>query len=275
VRKTFLLSLFLLSSSFALTLGQTPPCVIIDGKYGGKVDGTAWDSKMLKGKVYVLFYVDPDKKDLNEPFSEALKARNFPHDKYTSVAIVNMAATWMPNFAIDANSGTITTLNPFDREKKDKYSIVVVATDKGTDPRQLSEEVTVRILIVDQNDQQPKFNQSSFSTSVAENAPIGTRILELRATDQDIGDNALLYYFISGGDTSGFFSVETVVSRGKTYGILVVNGFLDYETKKSYTVKVSASDGRSSDETSVSINVSFLFVLPLLSSSLSSPPRLP
>jgi len=120
VRKTFLLSLFLLSSSFALTLGQTPPCVIIDGKYGGKVDGTAWDSKMLKGKVYVLFYVDPDKKDLNEPFSEALKARNFPHDKYTSVAIVNMAATWMPNFAIDAKL----------RAKQKKYPNAIYVRDK-------------------------------------------------------------------------------------------------------------------------------------------------
>ncbi len=120
MKKTFLLSLLLFSSSFALTLGQTPPCVVIDGKNGGKVDGTPWDSKMLKGKVYVVFYVDPDKKDLNEPFSEALKERSFPHDKYTSIAIVNMAATWMPNFAIDAKL----------KAKQKKYPNAIYVRDK-------------------------------------------------------------------------------------------------------------------------------------------------
>ncbi len=88
--------------AMALMLGQTPPKVVLEGKNGGKVDGTPWRSEMLYGKVYVLFYVDPDERNTNEAFSEALKARNFPHDKYTSVAIVNMAATWMPDFAIEA-----------------------------------------------------------------------------------------------------------------------------------------------------------------------------
>jgi YtfJ family uncharacterized protein len=110
----------MLSSTYALTLGQTPPSVVIEGKYGGKVDGTPWDSKMLKGKVYVLFYVDPDKKDLNEAFSEALKEREFPHDKYTSVAIVNMAATWMPNFAIEAKL----------KAKQKKYPNAIYVRDK-------------------------------------------------------------------------------------------------------------------------------------------------
>ena len=120
MKKTFLLLFLLSSSSFALTLGQTPPCIVLDGKNGGKVDGTPWDSKMLKGKVYVVFYVDPDKKDLNEPFSEALKKRNCPHNKFASVAIVNMAATWMPNFAIDAKL----------KAKQKKYPNAIYVRDK-------------------------------------------------------------------------------------------------------------------------------------------------
>ncbi len=120
MKKSFLLALLMLSSSYALTLGQTPPAVVIEGKYGGFLDGSPWDSSMLKGKVYVLFYVDPDKKDLNEPFSEALKKRQFPHDKYTSIAIVNMAATWMPNFAIDAKL----------KAKQKKYPNALYVRDK-------------------------------------------------------------------------------------------------------------------------------------------------
>jgi YtfJ family uncharacterized protein len=86
----------------ALQLGETPLDVVLDGKNGGKIDGSAWNSSMLSGKVHVLFYVDPDKKDVNEAFADALKEANFDHSKYTSVAIVNLAATWKPNIIIEA-----------------------------------------------------------------------------------------------------------------------------------------------------------------------------
>ncbi len=120
VKKIFLFLLLVYSSGFALMLGQTPPEVTLSGKNGGLVDGTPWSSQMLKGKVHVLFYVDPDKKDLNEAFSEALKARAFPHDRYSSVAIVNMAATWMPDFAIEAKL----------KAKQKKYPNAIYVKDK-------------------------------------------------------------------------------------------------------------------------------------------------
>jgi YtfJ family uncharacterized protein len=75
---------------------------VLDGKNGGKIDGSAWNSSMLSGKVHVLFYVDPDKKDVNEAFADALKAKNFNHENYTTVAIINLAATWKPNVIIEA-----------------------------------------------------------------------------------------------------------------------------------------------------------------------------
>jgi len=46
--------------------------------------------------------VDPDEKDLNNDASEALKAEKLPRDKFQSFAIINMAATWLPNFAISS-----------------------------------------------------------------------------------------------------------------------------------------------------------------------------
>jgi YtfJ family uncharacterized protein len=44
--------------------------------------------------------VDPDEKDTNNEASEALDKEKFPAEKFQSVAVINMAATWMPNFAI-------------------------------------------------------------------------------------------------------------------------------------------------------------------------------
>ena len=70
-------------------MGQVPTTVELKEKLGGRLDGTPWSSDEMKGKVHVLFYVDPDKKDLNNDASEALAAEKFSLDKYQSVGIIN------------------------------------------------------------------------------------------------------------------------------------------------------------------------------------------
>lgn len=75
--------------------------VTLEKESGGKLDGTAWSSDSLKDKVHVLFYVDPDEKELNEHVGERLKKENFNRKNYASVAVINMDATWLPNFALE------------------------------------------------------------------------------------------------------------------------------------------------------------------------------
>ena len=100
MKKIFLASL-IAANLFALSIGEKPQSVTLQGENGGYVkDGSPWRSEMIKDKVYVMFYVDPDEKDKNERVAEALKARHFDRSKYGSIAIVNMAATWKPNFII-------------------------------------------------------------------------------------------------------------------------------------------------------------------------------
>ena len=100
-----ILTIFIISSTFVfgeLPIGEVPPTIVLEGDLGGRLDGTPWNSEeLVSGKVIVLFYVDPDEADLNNHVSDALKAENFPLDKYGSVAVGNMDATWMPNFAIN------------------------------------------------------------------------------------------------------------------------------------------------------------------------------
>jgi YtfJ family uncharacterized protein len=89
-------------SAQAIEMGKIPPKVELKDKLGGRLDGQPWSSAELQGKVSVLFYVDPDEKDTNNDASEALNKEKFPDDKYQSFGIINMAATWMPNFAISS-----------------------------------------------------------------------------------------------------------------------------------------------------------------------------
>ena len=85
-----------------LPIGETPPKVVLKGDLGGRLDGTQWSSEeLVSGKVIVLFYVDPDESELNNHASDALKAENYPKEKYGSIGMANMAATWLPNFAIN------------------------------------------------------------------------------------------------------------------------------------------------------------------------------
>lgn len=104
----------------AVELGSIPTKVVLDGDNGGKVDGSAWNSSMLKGKVFVLFYVDPDEKDLNDPFANALQSKEYDRKRFGSVAVINLAATWLPNFAIEAKL----------KKKQEKFPHTVYVKDK-------------------------------------------------------------------------------------------------------------------------------------------------
>jgi len=121
MKKVLSIVVLLLSSHvFAVELGKVPSRVIIEGKNGSKLDGSAWKSSMLKGKVHILFYVDPDKRDLNNALADALKAKHFDRKKYTPVAIINLAATWLPNVILEAKL----------KEKQKKFPDTLYVKDK-------------------------------------------------------------------------------------------------------------------------------------------------
>ena len=93
----------------------------------------------------------------------------------------------------------------------------------------------------------PAFSSASTSRSVPENTPSGRNIgSPVTATDQD-GDS--LTYSIGGTDASSF---SIVTSTGQ----LRTSAALDYETKSSYSVTVTAEDpSDASDSITVTINV--------------------
>lgn len=55
-------------------------------------------------KVLVLFYTDPDVKDVNDPLSEAIKKAGFSTNDYQGIGIANCKDTWLPNSAIRMKS---------------------------------------------------------------------------------------------------------------------------------------------------------------------------
>ena len=125
MKKIVLGFLVLVGSAVAVELGKTPSSIVLDGDNGGKTDGSAWNSNMLKGKVHILFYVDPDERKLNEPLIQALKKRHFDRKKYASVAMINLAATWLPNAVLESKLEAKQKELPDTIYVKDKKKVLV------------------------------------------------------------------------------------------------------------------------------------------------------
>jgi len=102
-----------------MEMGQVPTEVTLKGDLGGRLDGSPWSSKELTGKVSVIFYVDPDEKDLNNEASDTLQKEKFPRDKFQSYGIINMDATWLPNMLISSAL----------EEKQKKYPTTIYVRD--------------------------------------------------------------------------------------------------------------------------------------------------
>lgn len=120
-KAVFLLVILFLGNQAALAMeiGEVPPKVDLKDKLGGRLDGKPWSSEELLGKVSVIFYVDPDEKDTNNPASDALNKENFPTEKFQSYGVINMAASWLPNFAISSAL----------KEKQEKYPRTIYVRD--------------------------------------------------------------------------------------------------------------------------------------------------
>ena len=142
-------------------------------------------------------------------------------------------------FTIESSkrSGTIKTTSVLDYETTTSYTLTVKVDDGfGTD----TISVTINVTNDPSDDplnNPPEFTDGTSTTrSIQENTPSGRNIgSAISATDKDTSDT--LTYSLSGTD-AGSFSINS------NTGQLQTSATLDYETKNSYEVTVTVSDGR-------------------------------
>ncbi len=156
-----------------------------------------------------------------------------------------LGGTDAASFNIVSTSGQLQTKAALDYETKMSYTVTVTATDSGN----ATDTITVTINVTDVNENRaPAFANESTTRSIAENTGSGVNIGDaVSATDPDTDDT--LEYSLGGADAASF-------DIGSTNGQLRTKAALDYETKDSYSVTVSVSDGNDgTDSITVTINV--------------------
>uniref|UniRef100_A0A672LHY1 Protocadherin Fat 1-like n=1 Tax=Sinocyclocheilus grahami TaxID=75366 RepID=A0A672LHY1_SINGR len=154
-------------------------------------------------------------------------------------------------FAINSETGWITTLKELDREKKSKYTVSVLATDRG-DKVQLMAKTKVDVTMVDVNDNPPRFTAEIYKGTVSEDDPPGGVIAILSTTDLDTEDNnKQINYFITGGDPLGQFGIEHTQGEWK----VSVQKPLDREEKDNYLLNITATDGTFTAKAVVEVKV--------------------
>ena len=142
-----------------------------------------------------------------------------------------LGGTDMASFAIDSATGQLMTMAALDFETKASYTVDVTATDDADE----SDTIAVTINVTDVNEA-PEFDSATTTTtmSVVENTAAGENIGDpVAAMDADAGDT--LTYTLGGTDMASF-AIDSAT------GQLMTMAALDFETKASYSVDVTATD---------------------------------
>uniref|UniRef100_A0A8D0KLB8 Cadherin domain-containing protein n=1 Tax=Salvator merianae TaxID=96440 RepID=A0A8D0KLB8_SALMN len=122
--------------------------------------------------------------------------------------------------SINFETGNLYAIRSLDYEDIQDFQVTVRATDKGSPP--MSSDVTVRIHIMDENDNAPfilyPLQNSTFPSSdlVPRGAEAGYLVTKVVAVDRDSGQNSWLSYQLLKATEPGLFTVGTQNGEVKT-----------------------------------------------------------
>uniref|UniRef100_A0AAR2JVI6 Cadherin domain-containing protein n=1 Tax=Pygocentrus nattereri TaxID=42514 RepID=A0AAR2JVI6_PYGNA len=156
--------------------------------------------------------------------------------------------------SVHAESGEILAVRSFDYEQTKEFNIRVKAQDGGNPP--LSSNVSVKIIIQDQNDNAPQVlypvqtGGSVVAEMVPRSADVGYLVSKVVAVDVDSGQNAWLSYKLQKATDRALFEVGAQNGEIRT-----VRQVTDKDAVKQKLTVVVEDNGQPSRSATVNINV--------------------
>ncbi|KAF0884332.1 PCD15 protein, partial [Crocuta crocuta] len=135
-------------------------------------------------------------------------------------------------FRITSN-GSIYTAVKLNREVRNYYELVVVATDGAVHPRHSTLTLAIKVLDIDDNS--PVFTNSTYTVIVEENLPAGTTFLQIEAKDVDLGAN--VSYRIRSPEVKHFFALHPFTGELSLLRSLDYESFPDQEASITFLVE--------------------------------------
>ncbi|XP_022160935.1 cadherin-87A isoform X1 [Myzus persicae] len=155
-----------------------------------------------------------------------------------------------PYIDVNRTSGVLFTKQKLDFETIENININLIVYDTGHP--QLSTTATIFIKVTNINDNSPVFNQTEYKAEIEENAPVGTFVTIVIATDADKGLFGLVHYSIIGNKYGFIIDQDT--------GIVKVNdsSFLDREETSEFTLTIQAKDEAPPGLTKTAVTLLFI-----------------
>ncbi|XP_036431595.1 protocadherin gamma-A2-like [Colossoma macropomum] len=156
--------------------------------------------------------------------------------------------------SVSADSGVIHAVRSFDYEQIKDFQFRVIAQDGGSPP--LSSNVSVKIIIQDQNDNTPQVlypvqtGGSVVAEMVPRSADVGYLVTKVVAVDVDSGQNAWLSYKLQKATDRALFEVGAQNGEIRT-----VRQVTDKDAVKQKLTVVVEDNGQPSRSATVNINV--------------------
>ncbi|KAI2804340.1 hypothetical protein BLOT_003322, partial [Blomia tropicalis] len=133
-------------------------------------------------------------------------------------------------FELNKMTGDLCTRTLIDREQQDKYELQVMANDG-----KFETTVSVNIEILDENDNQPVFEQENYIVSIPFDSHPGRTVIQVHATDPDSANNGEVTYWIK--NTHGIFEIDA-----KTGLVRLVSALPNNKQNATYQMEVFAQD---------------------------------
>uniref|UniRef100_A0A4W5NRK2 Protocadherin 2 alpha a 15 n=1 Tax=Hucho hucho TaxID=62062 RepID=A0A4W5NRK2_9TELE len=137
----------------------------------------------------------------------------------------------------DAKTPVLNLLKPLDREHTGSHRLLLTAIDGGKPPRSGTIEIIVDVL--DVNDNMPVFSKESYTANLNENSPIGSKVVQVNATDLDEGSNGEVIYSFGNNVNR---KLRELFDVDINTGEITVKGGIDFEIEDSYDIDIQASD---------------------------------
>ncbi|XP_061442191.1 protocadherin gamma-B1-like isoform X10 [Rhineura floridana] len=159
--------------------------------------------------------------------------------------------------SINSETGTIYAQRSFDYEQFREFQLQVKAQDGGSLP--LSSNVTVRVFILDRNDNTPRILSPSQETKgsalfemVPRSAEAGYLVTKVVAVDTDSGHNAWLSYHLTQATEPALFTIGSHTGEIRT-----ARAFVKRDAVKQRLVIMVKDNGQPSLSATITLNLVF------------------